>query len=169
MKNRCKALIISPVKKIISLMLMALAASCLQGCSRERPGREVIATIGSYSLYRSDFMSELSLYPPEYRENVTKEQILDGIIQKKVLLLEAQRRGLDRDPQFMKMVERFWEQSLLRSLLDIRSEEILSLIPETDKDRNLKASEEIKSWIERLKAKTPVDINVKALDKITIK
>jgi len=157
------------VKKIIGLMLVALAASCLQGCSRERPGKEVIATIGSYSLYRSDFMSELSLYPPEYRDNMTKEQILDGIIQKKVLLLEAQRRGLDRDPQFMKMVERFWEQSLLRSLLDIKSEEILSLIPETDKDRNLKASEEIKSWIERLKAKTPVDINVKALDKITIK
>ena len=169
MKNGCKALIISPVKKIIGLMLVALAASCLQGCSRERPGKEVIATIGSYSLYRSDFMSELSLYPPEYRDNMTKEQILDGIIQKKVLLLEAQRRGLDRDPQFMKMVERFWEQSLLRSLLDIKSEEILSLIPETDKDRNLKASEEIKSWIERLKAKTPVDINVKALDKITIK
>jgi len=169
LKNRCKALIISPVKKLIWLMLVALAVSCLQGCSRGKPGKEVIATIGSYSLYRSDFMSELSLYPAEYRDKVTKEQILDGIIQKKILLLEAQRRGLDRDPQFMNMVERFWEQSLLRSLLDVKSEEVLSSIPETDKDRNLKASEEIRSWIEGLKVKTPVDINVKALDRITIK
>ncbi|MFA5334936.1 MAG: hypothetical protein WC316_04730 [Candidatus Omnitrophota bacterium] len=157
------------MKKLIWLMLVALAVSCLQGCSRGKPGKEVIATIGSYSLYRSDFMSELSLYPAEYRDKVTKEQILDGIIQKKILLLEAQRRGLDRDPQFMNMVERFWEQSLLRSLLDVKSEEVLSSIPETDKDRNLKASEEIRSWIEELKVKTPVDINVKALDKITIK
>jgi hypothetical protein len=150
-------------------VLVALAASCLQGCSREKPEEEVIATIGSYSLYRSDFMSELSLYPPEYRENVTREQILDGIIQKKMLLLEAQRRGLDRDPQFMKMVERFWEQSLLRSLLDVKSEEILSSIPEADKDRNLKASEAIKSWIEELKRKTPVNIDAEALKNITIK
>ncbi|MFA5148082.1 MAG: hypothetical protein WC491_03030 [Candidatus Omnitrophota bacterium] len=157
------------MKKLIWLMLVALAVSCLQGCSRGKPGKEVIATIGSYSLYRSDFMSELSLYPAEYRDKVTKEQILDGIIQKKILLLEAQRRGLDRDPQFMNMVERFWEQSLLRSLLDVKSEEVLSSIPETDKDRNLKASEEIRSWIEGLKVKTPVDINVKALDRITIK
>jgi hypothetical protein len=109
------------------------------------------------------------LYPPEYREKITKEQILDGIIQKKILLLEAQRRGLDKDPQFMKMVERFWEQSLLRSLLDIKSNEVLSEIPETDKDRNIKAGEAIRLWIEELKDRTPVDINTKVLEKITIK
>lgn len=103
------------MNKIVCLILAAAAASCLQGCSQRDAKKEVVATIGAYSLYRDDFMSELSLYPPEYRQNITKEQILDGIIQKKILLLEAQRRGLDRDPQFMKMVERFWEQSLLRS------------------------------------------------------
>jgi len=158
------------MNKTICLALTAAAlACCLQGCSQQRHKKEAIATIGSYSLYRDDFMSELALYPPEYRQKVTKEQILNGIIQKKILLLEAQRRGLDRDPQFMKMVERFWEQSLLRSLLDMRSEEILSEIPETDKDRNARAGEALKSWIGELENKTPVEINADALEKINIK
>lgn len=158
------------MNKMICLVLAAAAlALCFQGCSQQQRDKEVIATIGSYSLYRDDFISELSLYPPEYRQKATKEQILDGIIQKKILLLEAQRLGLDRDPQFMKMVERFWEQSLLRSLLDMRSEEILSGIPETDKDRNAKAGEALKTWIEDLEEKAPVKINADALEKITIK
>jgi hypothetical protein len=156
-------------KTICLALAVASLACCLHGCSQQQHKKEAIATIGSYSLYRDDFMSELALYPPEYLQKVTKEQILDGIIQKKVLLLEAQRRGLDRDPQFMKMVERFWEQSLLRSLLDTRSEEILSEIPETDKDRNIKAGEALRSWIEELEKKTPVEINADALEKITIK
>ncbi|MDD5270414.1 MAG: hypothetical protein PHE80_04410 [Candidatus Omnitrophica bacterium] len=158
------------MNKTICLVLAAAALSlCLHGCSQQRHDKEAIATIGSYSLYREDFISELSLYPPEYRQKVTKQQILDGIIQKKILLLEAQRRGLDRDPQFMKMVERFWEQSLLRSLLDVRSEEILSGIPETDKDRNAKAGEVLRAWVEELEINTPVKVNDDALEKITIK
>ncbi|MFA5164834.1 MAG: hypothetical protein WC481_04660 [Candidatus Omnitrophota bacterium] len=158
------------MNKTICLVLAAAASAfCLQGCSQQQHKKEAIATIGSYSLYRDDFMSELALYPPEYLQKVTKEQVLDGIIQKKVLLLEAQRRGLDKEPQFMKMVERFWEQSLLRSLLDERSEEILSEIPEADKDRNIKAGEALRSWIEELEKKTPVEINADALEKITIK
>jgi len=69
----------------------------------------------------------------------------------------------------MKMVERFWEQSLLRSLLDMRSEEILSGIPETDKDRNAKAGEVLRAWVEELEKNTPVKVNDDALEKITIK
>ena len=125
--------------------------------------------IGDYSLYKEDFLSELSLYPTEYRNKVPKEQLLNDVIEKKVLLLEARRQGLDRNPEFMKMVERFWEQSLLRSLLNKKSEEILSSIPGTEKDRNQKASGMIKAWIAGLEKKTKIDINVEALEKTDIK
>lgn len=150
-------------------MLMILMAGGLNGCTGKGSKKEVIATIGDYSLYKEDFASELSLYPPEYLKQATKKEILDGIIQKKVLLLEAQRRGLDRDPQFMKMIERFWEQSLLRSLLDAKSEEILSSIPLAEKDRNQKATEAMKAWIEELKKTTPVTINEEALKNIEMR
>ena len=95
--------------------------------------------------------------------------VLNDIIEKKVLLLEARRQGLDRDPEVMKMVERFWEQSLLRSLLNKKSGEALSSIPETEKDRNRKASGMIKAWIAGLEKNTKIDINREALENIDIK
>lgn len=157
------------MRNIIPLMLIAAFALSVCGCAEKGPKKEVIATIGNYSLYKEDFLSELSLYPPEYLNKVTKEQLLNDIIEKKVLLLEAQRQGLDRNPEFMKMVERFWEQSLLRSLLNKKSEEILSSIPQSDKDRNRKASGMIKSWIVEVVRKTNIDINREALEKIRIR
>ena len=157
------------MRKIISLTLIAVFVLSVCGCAEKGPKKEVIATIGDYSLYKEDFLSELSLYPPEYRNKIPKEQLLDDIIEKKVLLLEAQRQGLDRNPEFMKMVERFWEQSLLRSLLNKKSEEILSSMPQSEKDRNQKASGMIKSWIVDLERKTKIDINREALEKISIK
>ncbi|OGX27453.1 MAG: hypothetical protein A3F87_03905 [Omnitrophica WOR_2 bacterium RIFCSPLOWO2_12_FULL_51_24] len=157
------------MRNIIPLMLIAAFALSVCGCTEKGPKKEVIATIGDYSLYKEDFLSELSLYPPEYRNKIPKEQLLNDIIEKKILLLEAQRQGLDRNPEFMKMVERFWEQSLLRSLLNKKSEEILSSMPQTEKDRNQKASGMIKSWIVDLERKTRIDINREALEKIRIK
>ena len=141
----------------------------MYGCGAKDTKKEVIAVIGDYSLYKEDFLSELSLYPPEYRNKVPKEQLLNDIIEKKVLLLEAQRQGLDRDPEFMKMIERFWEQGLLRSLLNKKSDEVLGSIPRTEEDRNKKASEMIKSWIAGLENNAKVKINREALGKITIK
>ena len=157
------------MRNIIPLMLIAAFVLSVCGCAEKGPKKEVIAAIGNYSLYKEDLLSELSLYPPEYLNKVTKEQLLGDIIQKKVLLLEAQRQGLDRNPEFMKMVERFWEQSLLRSLLNKKSEEFLSSIPQSDKDRNQKASGMIKSWILDLERKTNIDIDREALEKIRIR
>jgi len=156
------------LRKITCLALLVfLVATC--GCTAKGPKKEVIATIGDYSLYREDFLSESSLYPPEYRGSVPKEQLLNEIIEKKVLLLEAQRQGLDRNPEFMKMIERFWEQSLLRSLLNKKSEEFLSSIPQSEKDRNQKASQAMKIWIIELEKDAKVKINYGALEKIIIK
>lgn len=157
------------MRNIISLILIGVCVLSVCGCAEKGPKKEVIATIGDYSLYKEDFLSELSFYTTEYRNEIPKEQLLNDIIQKKVLLLEAQRQGLDRNPEFMKMVERFWEQSLLRSLLNKKSEEILSSMPQSEKDRNQKASGMIKSWVDDLERKTKIDINREALEKISIK
>jgi len=147
--------------------MILLVGAC--GCAKKAPQKEVIATIGNYCLYKEDLLSEVSLYPPEYRNKLSKEDILGDIIQKKVLLMEAQREGLDRNPEFMKMIERFWEQSLLRSLLNKKSQETLSSIPESDTDRNHKASEAIRSWIAGLEKDTKININRQALEEIKIK
>ncbi len=45
-----------------------------------------------------------------------------------MLLQEAQRQGIDREKDFMKSIENYWEQALLRLLLERKSKEISGLI-----------------------------------------
>lgn len=157
------------MKKAAYLIFIVFLIVALDGCTRGKSNKEVLVTIDNYSLYKEDFLSEARLYPPSYREKLTKEQILDDLIQKKLLLLEAQRQGLDKEPTFMKMVERFWEQSLLRSLLEKKSKEILSSIKAPEGERGQKATQIMQQWIDSLKKKAKIKINKDALEKIELK
>lgn len=157
------------MKKTSHLIFIAFLITALSSCAREKPAKEILAKIDNYTLYAEDFISEAQLYPPSVRESLTKEQILDNIIQKKLLLLEAQRQGLDKDPAFMKMVEHFWEQSLLRSLLEKKSKEILSSIQATEEEKSQRASQMMQQWFDDLKKSTKVQINKDALEKLELK
>lgn len=157
------------MKKAAYLIFIVFLIVTLDGCTRVKSNKEVLVTIDNYSLYKEDFLSEARLYPPSYREKLTKEQILDDLIQKKLLLLEAQRQGLDKDPTFMKMVERFWEQSLLRSLLEKKSKEILSSIKAPEEERSQKAGQIMQQWINNLRNNAKIQINKGALEKIELK
>jgi hypothetical protein len=57
-----------------------------------------------------------------------RKKYLDGLIEKEVLLQEAQRLAIDREKDFMKSIENYWEQALLRILLERKSKEISGLI-----------------------------------------
>ena len=49
---------------------------------------------------------------------------LTYLIERELLVQEAQRLGMDRDPGFMKTIERFWKEALIKSLLDRMGKEI---------------------------------------------
>lgn len=157
------------MKTISRLVLFAFVLTAFTGCAKERPVKEVLATIGDYSLYKEDFVSEAELYPPAYRKNITKEEMLGDLIKKKIMLMEAERRGLDKKPEFLKMVQRFWEQSLLRSLLDKKSKETLSSLKGPEEERNKKAGQMMQEWVDSLEKNVKIRINKEALEKIEIK
>jgi peptidyl-prolyl cis-trans isomerase C len=50
--------------------------------------------------------------------------MLDELITKKILIQEAQKQNFDKDRAFMKEIERYWEQALLKLLLKKRSDEL---------------------------------------------
>ncbi len=157
------------MKKILSLTLSVILFTALAGCAKEKSKGEAIASIGNYRLYKEDLLIEAELYPPAYRQSLTKEQILNDLIQKKILLMEAERRGLDEKPEFLKMVQRFWEQSLLRSLLNNKSEEIISGLKGPTDERNSKAKEFMRLWVDDLVKSADIRINKETLDRIQIK
>lgn len=159
------------------LLLIVTVFMSLNGCVKEKgvpaasrgTGQKPLATIGNYSLYEDDLLSEVELYPPSYRNSIGKEDILDDLIDKKILLMEAIRQNLDKKPEFMRMVQRFWEQSLLRSLLDEKSKELLSSQDTVSPEAQKKASLAMENWVNDLKKNLIINVNKELLNRIEIK
>lgn len=62
------------------------------------------------------------------------KEILDTIIINELLLQEAQRRGIDKEPNFRISVQNYYEQSLIKILIDIQFSDMKA--ESTDEDIN---------------------------------
>ena len=65
-------------------------------------------------------------------EEAAKEGLLDEMITKNVLIQEAQRENFDKDRVFMKEIEKYWEQALLKLLIKKKMVEFADNIRVTD-------------------------------------
>ena len=175
------------------IVLVALLSLISVGCAKKPPSEERTIRIDDYSLSRGEFdelFTELDV--PEDTPEV-RETFLENLIIRKVLLQEAQREGLDREKDFLKSVENFWEQALLKIVIDKKIKEISTTISVTDQEiqdyynqwiqenpespktldevcdiikwqlLRKKQEEAFNSWIEKLKDATSIKIDKKAL------
>ena len=69
------------------------------------------------------------------------------MINQKLILLDAEKRGLDKNKEFLKMVENFWQQSLLTMAMQEKA----------------KDGGNFDQWVEYLKNNTDIEINQEAL------
>jgi hypothetical protein len=106
-------------KMILGVMVAFLFVS---GCGPKPgagKGQEVVVSINDYKITRGEFESEFKNSPygavntPESRQN-----FLNALIDRKLILQYAQKEGLDKETTFLKAIERFWEQSLIKIVLD---------------------------------------------------
>ncbi|MFQ5895525.1 MAG: hypothetical protein ACE5JJ_06880, partial [Nitrospinota bacterium] len=118
-----------------------------QGCGRGGDSSPTVARINSYYLSTEDFREEVKNagigYRPELEQMYAREQFLEEIIQKKLLLQEAVRLDLDKGKEFMRVIERFWEQALLKNLMRRKEEEFARQIKVT--------AAEVQDYYERMK------------------
>lgn len=184
-------------------MQIILAVACLvftAGCAKEKSkGQHVLAKINNYELTVQDFNDEISL--TRGNKNLSadplkaREQLLQEIINKKILILQAQKLNFDKDKAFMKEIERYWEQALLKLLLKRKSEELIGIINVSDKEvqqeyqrmreedssigsfQNLapqlreelldrKRMEALEAWIDGLRKNAKVEINEDILEEV---
>jgi len=125
-------------------------------------------------------------------DNQFRKEFLDKFIARKLILNEAERTGLNKDPEFLKEVQQFWEQALLNLALSrkirefaldtrVSDQEIHNYynknkqIEFQDKEitqvydqikwtlLNEKQREAIEQWAELLKQKAALTIDYKAL------
>ena len=113
-------------KSFILLLLcpLILFSGCCPGKAAGK-GQEIVVRINNYTITREEFENEFkdSAYgrtdTPESRKD-----FLDSLIGRKLILQYAQKEGLDKENSFLKMIERFWEQSLLKIAVDKKTKEL---------------------------------------------
>jgi len=154
--------------RFILVLGISLAVFVFSGCGSKPEGRDMrlIAKINNYELTVEDFRDGIdpilvNRYLPEDLATA-KENLLQDLITKKVLLQEAQRQNLDKDKAFMKQIERHWEQALLKSLLRNKSEQLSRDMGPDERQ------EAFKKWLRDLKETASIEIDRAVLDEIQI-
>lgn len=116
-------------KLFSSLLLLAIIlAPVLSGCSKESNDREkVIASVNKEQISLKEFQREIALRSkqnPHYKvtPQTVKEQ-LDTVIDRKIMIQEAMKNGLANNEDFVRTIQTFWEQTLIRELIAAKNHE----------------------------------------------
>jgi parvulin-like peptidyl-prolyl isomerase len=110
------------------------------GCANRSPGVEekVVAKINNFQLTVGDLKEEVNPLLMKkystYSSSKQKDQVLEELIIKEVLLQEAQRLNLDKQKSFMKEIEGYWEQALMKSLISRKLGEFSVRVKVSDQD-----------------------------------
>jgi len=117
------------MKKSLFYALLLLFSLNPFGCTQENPERtKIVAKINDYNLPLDEFQQELAtaleLDIDLKLTKETKREFLEELIRKELLIQEAKRMGLDEREKFMKSMERYWESTLIRDLMDFKGKEI---------------------------------------------
>lgn len=186
----------------ISFCLIILFLACLQlNCTQKPENSETVAQINSYYMSVDDFKEDLrslSLYRPQSIKTYEgRLNALNDIIEKELLLQEAQNLNLDKDEKFRKTIENYWKQTLLIMLIEQKAKEIsnqvfvydneiqayyqvlkeknpdIDALPEVKAEikriiRSDKETALMREWIEGLKDKSYIKINEDVLKQINV-
>ena len=178
-----------------SFAAVCFLVSFLAGCSVGDRGLDgdVVAQVNGYRMTVEDLKNELKNIAYDetslLRTREGRTGYLNRLLEKQILLQEAQRRGLDKEKDFMRSIENYWEQALLKALLGRKSREISELIYISDEEieryyadsgetmplsavredikraiRQEKETSAMNAWIEELRKKAYIRINEDILE-----
>ena len=105
----------------------------LFSCSEEQTKEDkILAGIDDYNLTIDEFQyqlaAELEMDEDFKLSNEVKKEFLEGLIKKEILIQEAKRLKLDRKEKFIRTIERYWESTLIRDLVEMKGAEISNRI-----------------------------------------
>jgi hypothetical protein len=116
------------IKRCNCTIVIVLIAGLAIGCAKKPDKSQVVAEINNYQVTMDDFRQEAGMGIPD----MSSEQILQDIITKELLLQEAQKMKLDKDRRFMKEIENYWKQALIKRIIDKKGKEFLSISKVSD-------------------------------------
>lgn len=115
------------IKPFFILLLLL----CIQpfSCSKDKPDHpEILARVNDYNLTLHEFQTRLAAELEMEKDfKLTKEardEFLDEIIKKELLIQEAKKLDLDKEDRFIRAIERYWESTLITNLMEKKGDEI---------------------------------------------
>ena len=108
-----------PNVALIFLLTLVMA------CAQKDGGKQALARINNYEISKDEFEME-------FRESIfgaqdtleARREFLNHVINQKLILQDAQEKGLDKNREFLEAIENFWEQTLLRIALEQKTGEL---------------------------------------------
>lgn len=100
-----------------TVLALALAGAALAGCEK-KPEGQVVATVNGEEITRRDLASEFAAAGGKNGDDITTVQpaLVQAIVTRKLLVQEAERTDLDKNPQYLAMSKR-GQESLLAQML----------------------------------------------------
>lgn len=148
-------------KSVIWLILGGAFIICFCfGCSREAREKKVVARINNYVMTVEDLEDEIKYSSYAAEETQDLQDLLDLAIRREILIQEAQRQDLDKQKSFMKTIERYWRQTLIKELLE---EETKRIYQGVSKDKQDQAMDD---WMEGLYKKANIKIYKNVLEEV---
>lgn len=110
---------------ILLILLVPVSISC--GGGKQKQDKDAVATVNGASVSLPEFQKELAIYAgrnPDFKLTAgAVEEQLNMFIDKQLMIQEAMKMGLAEDERFHETIKRFWEQTLIRELIDAKSRE----------------------------------------------
>ncbi|MDD4183178.1 MAG: hypothetical protein PHT53_05095 [Candidatus Omnitrophica bacterium] len=110
------------IKFLLLSIIILLSVNCV-------PKEEAVISIGQIKITKAEFEKDFAKFntsKPDTKE--ARKEFLDNLINRKLILREAETRGLDKEANFLEDVQDFWEQSLLKRAVDKKSKELFLTI-----------------------------------------
>ena len=133
------------------------------GCCPTTHKKQILAKVNNYEITLAEFDEEFKNSPFNKDNNPeSRAEFLQFLINRKLILQDAEAKGLDRNKDFLKMIGNFWEQSLLKLALEKKSREISTAISVSDAEWDINREKEtaaMDDWVAKLKKQAHIQIN----------
>lgn len=128
------------ISSILLLFMAGFLVLSLPGCGPDDPldPADVAIEINDIRISTQEFneLIKLQAYSdPEMSLNrESRQEYVDYLIQKELLIQEAIRLKMDRTDDFIKTIERYWESTLVNRLLEQKTEELRKKVLITEEE-----------------------------------
>jgi hypothetical protein len=115
-----------PMKKIAVVLILLLAVVFVFFKMKGSVKQSYLAKVNNYVVSRKEFNDEFYASPYGQKDTPkSRKDFLQDLIRRKLILQEAQANGFDRNSDFIRSIQGFWEESLLNDYIRHKMREII--------------------------------------------